>query len=80
LVGTVDDECGCSSGRLGAPPIGRCGSHTFSLLDSAARGIRVRRNLGAESEFGQIPGPVLAGVPMRSFAWGLQVKRIGSAA
>jgi hypothetical protein len=47
----VDDERGGWSGRLGAPPVGQCGSHTFSLLDSAARGhpCRVREWVGTRT-------------------------------
>ena len=54
LVGTVEDECGGCSGHLGAPPEGQCGSHRFSLLDAAARGIRVERENGSEPKLGQM--------------------------
>jgi hypothetical protein len=46
--------CGRWGGHFRAPPEGKCGSHTFSLLDAAARGIRVERENAAELKLGQI--------------------------
>ena len=51
---TVEDECCGCGGRRSAPPEGQCGSHTFSLLDAAALGIRVERENECESKFRQI--------------------------
>jgi hypothetical protein len=41
-------------GPLRAPPDSGCDSHTFSLLDAAARGIRVERKNVTEAKFGQM--------------------------
>ena len=59
LVWTVKSKGGRRSGHWGAPPEGGCGSHTFSLLDPAARGIRVDPENVLEPKFGQMarPGP-----------------------
>jgi hypothetical protein len=64
--------CGCWGGQFRAPPEGKCGSHTFSLLDAAALGIRVRRECVAEPEFGQIPKPIMPEVAMQPFESGLK--------
>ena len=50
----VEYERGGCSGRRSAPPEGQCGSHTFSLLDAVALGIRVERENECESKFRQI--------------------------